>query len=330
MKRLLSSLFAGFLLALSAQAHEIRPAYLEIIEDSTHKVSVLWKQPTQGDVGVKLIPHLSSGWLEGQPSDVTSSHSFYIKRWTGLDAVKTPVQGQKIEIEGLDATITDVLVVIKLANGKSIQQIIKPQEPTFEIGGSSSSLPVLSYLVLGIEHILTGIDHLIFVLGLMLLVRSNKVLVQTITSFTVAHSITLSAAALGLVSVQPSVIETVIAISVVFLGVELVHKFEGRHGLTVKYPWLIAFTFGLLHGFGFAGALSDVGLPEDNIPFALLLFNVGVEIGQLMFVVAVLAVIWIINKIPANKPAWTRFVTPYAIGSFAAFWFIERLIVVFE
>lgn len=317
--------------ALKVSAHEIRPAYLEINEDSLHKVSVLWKQPTQGEVGVKLVPHLTSGWLETAPSDVSSSHSFLIKRWEELDGTKTKLEGQTIQIEGLEATITDVLVVVNLADGRTIQQIITPQTPILKISeNKSGTLPILSYTILGVEHILTGIDHLIFVLGLLLLVNSTKLLIKTITSFTIAHSITLSAAALGLVSVQPSVIETVIAISVVFLGVELVHKFQGKEGLTVRYPWLIAFTFGLLHGFGFAGALADVGLPKDNIPLALLLFNVGVEIGQLLFVAASLAVIWLIHKIPVYKPNWTRFVTPYAIGSFAAFWFIERLLIVFE
>jgi hydrogenase/urease accessory protein HupE len=301
---------------------------LEINEDSGHKVNVLWKQPVQGEVGVKLVPHLTSGWLETAPSDVSSSHSFLIKRWEELDGNKTKLEGQTIQIEGLDATITDVLVVVNLADGRTIQQIITPQTPTLKISeNTSGTLPVLSYTILGIEHILTGVDHLIFVLGLMLLVSSTKILVRTITAFTIAHSITLSAAALGLVSIHPSVIEAIIAMSVVFLGVELVHKYQGRDGLTVRYPWLIAFSFGLLHGFGFAGALLDVGLPKGNIPLALLLFNVGVEIGQLLFVAASLLVIWLIQKTPLRKPDWTRFVTPYAIGSFAAFWFIERLFV---
>ncbi len=330
MKKQILLLWAVLSLSFLALGHEIRPAYLEIQEDSAHRVRVFWKQPVQGDVGVKLVPHLSAGWLEASPNVVSASHSFYIKQWQGLDATQHPLQGQTISVEGLDATITNVLVVVQLANGTNLQRILTPKDPAYTISGNAQTLPVLDYTVLGIEHILTGIDHLLFVLGLILLVDSRKVLIQTITSFTLAHSITLSAAAMGWVHLQPAVVESVIALSVVFLGVELVHKVQGRHGLTIQYPWVIAFTFGLLHGFGFAGALLDIGLPQDNIPVALLLFNVGVEIGQLLFVALILFIIWLFHRIPISKPAWTGLFVPYAIGSFAAFWCIERLVIVFD
>ena len=315
-----------FLVQVSS-AHEIRPAYLGITENNDNTVTILWKQPVAGDVGVKLIPHLSSGWLEKEPTEVSGSHSFFIKKWI----VKTPkgsLAGQKVTIEGLDQTITDVLVNISMANGKTLSEIIRPGNPTFDISANAKPLQVISYVFLGIEHILEGIDHLLFVLGFLLLVSDKKMLFKTITAFTVAHSITLTAATMKWVSVQPAVVETVIALSIVFMAVELVHSYQGHPGLTAKYPWLIAFSFGLLHGFGFAGALADVGLPENAIPLSLFLFNVGVEIGQLIFVFAVLGLIWLVKRTKLPIPNYVKWIPPYAIGSFSAMWFMERLLVI--
>ncbi len=315
-------LFAGVV-----QAHEIRPAYLGITEDKDHTITILWKQPIAGDVGIKLIPHLSSGWLEQQPTELSGSHSFFIKKWI-INAAKGSVAGQVVTIEGLDQTITDVLVNVSLANGKTYSEIIKPTNPTYTISANAKPLQVISYIFLGIEHILEGVDHLLFVLGFLLLVTDKKLLFKTITAFTVAHSITLTAATMKWVTVQPAVVETVIALSIVFMAVELVHTYQGRPGLTAKYPWLIAFSFGLLHGFGFAGALADVGLPENAIPLTLFLFNVGVEIGQLIFVAVVLGILWLVRKSKLSVPEFVKWIPPYAIGSFSAMWFIERLMVI--
>jgi hydrogenase/urease accessory protein HupE len=189
----------------------------------------------------------------------------------------------------------------------------------------TGKVPVPAYLLLGIEHILTGFDHLSFVLGLMLLVRSRVTLVKTITAFTVAHSLTLAAAALGYAHVNPSVIEALVAFSIVFVAVEVVRAYRGQFGLTRRYPWLIAFTFGLLHGFAFAGSLAQIGLPEHNIPLSLLLFNVGVELGQLLFVGAVLAAEVLLRRLRRRLPRWTTWIPPYAIGGLASFWVIQRL-----
>ena len=180
------------------------------------------------------------------------------------------------------------------------------------------------YLVLGIEHILGGIDHLLFVLGLLLIVRGFGLLLKTITAFTVAHSIILAMAALGFVNVPQAPVEAVIALSILFLATELTKQQKGNPGMTARYPWVVALSFGLLHGFGFAGALSEVGLPQTDIPFALLFFNVGVEVGQLMFVAAALCVIWILKRLPWGWPTWSLRVPAYTIGSLAAFWFIQR------
>jgi len=325
--RFLLVIIGLLLLVEIIEAHEIRPAFLGITEDKDHTVTILWKQPVAGDIGIKLIPHLSSGWLEKEPTELSGSHSFFIKKWIVKEG-KESIAGQTITIEGLDQTITDVLVNISLANGKTFSQIIKPTDPTYAISANAKPLQIISYVFLGIEHILEGVDHLLFVLGFLLLVTDKKLLLKTITAFTIAHSITLTAATLKWVTVQPAVVEAVIALSIVFMAVELVHCYQGRPGLTAKYPWLIAFSFGLLHGFGFAGALADVGLPEHAIPLTLFLFNVGVEIGQLIFVVVVLGIIWLVRKSKVHVPAIIKWVPPYAIGSFAAMWFIQRLLVI--
>jgi hydrogenase/urease accessory protein HupE len=188
-------------------------------------------------------------------------------------------------------------------------------------------MPVAAYLTLGIEHILTGFDHLSFVLCLVLLVSGRLKLLKTITAFTIAHSITLAAAALGYVHVSSPLIESLVALSIVFVAVELTRSWKGHQGITTRYPWLIAFTFGLLHGFAFAGSLADIGLPPHNIPGALLLFNCGVEIGQLLFVGAVLAIIAVLRlryAAPANSGRW---LVPYAVGTLASYWMFERIAV---
>ena len=183
-----------------------------------------------------------------------------------------------------------------------------------------------TYLTLGIDHILTGFNHLSFVLGLVLLIRSRALLLKTVTAFTVAHSITLAAAATGYVHPSPPVIEALVALSIVFVAIELVRSWQGTPpSLTVRRPWLIAFTFGLLHGFAFAGSLADIGLPPHNIPMALLLFNCGVEIGQLLFVGAALLVIWALRKVPEPRRLQLRFVVPYGIGTLSTYWMLERL-----
>lgn len=186
-----------------------------------------------------------------------------------------------------------------------------------------------TYLLLGVEHILGGIDHLLFVLALLLLVKGIRRLVATVTAFTLAHSLTLAGATLGFVTMPGPPVEAAIALSIVFVAAEVIHSRQGKSGLTERFPWVVAFTFGLFHGFGFAGALTDIGLPQNSIPLALLFFNVGVEMGQLLFIAAVLGLIWLGRKL-ANRlclphPKWTWAVPPYVIGSLAVFWLIQRI-----
>jgi hydrogenase/urease accessory protein HupE len=327
---LLKRLSAAALLLLGGntllRAHEIRPAYLQITENANHRFDVLWKQPSVGTQLLRLVPQVSNGLLEAEPTEESDANSFVVRRWQNLAVTRASFDGATVRIDGLEYTITDVLISISFSNGQDIQEILRPRNPALVVHlTGTGKVPVPAYLLLGIEHILTGFDHLSFVLGLLLLVRSRLTLIKTITAFTVAHSLTLAAAALGFVHVNPSVIEALVAFSIVFVALELVRAYRGRYGLTARYPWLIAFTFGLLHGFAFAGSLAQIGLPEHNIPLSLLLFNVGVESGQLLFVGAVLLLIAALKRLPHRLPSWTTWIPPYAIGGLASFWVIQRL-----
>jgi hydrogenase/urease accessory protein HupE len=320
--------FVLIFMGLQVSAHEIRPGYLEIKEVAPNVFTIFWKQPISGESGIRLTPVLSSGWLTDSVSVNSSTGTALMRQWT-INSTQS-LAGQTITIEGLKNTITDVMVRIEFADGVHITKIIRPSEPFFVINESQQSeLPVFDYLRLGIEHILFGIDHLLFVLALILLVKGKRRLIKTITAFTIAHSITLAAATLGWVNIPTAPVEAVIALSIIFLAVELVHYYQGKKVFSTQYPWVVAFIFGLLHGFGFAGALSHVGLPQDDIPLTLFLFNVGVELGQLFFVFIILIIIWLIQKTVKKTPKWSRFIPAYAIGCAATFWFFERLMVIY-
>jgi hypothetical protein len=313
-----------------ACAHEIRPAYLELIEQPDGGVLALWKQPLVDSFGVAIAPRLSSGWLDQPPRRQWQTPSHRIQEWT-IAAPRAPLQDQELRIEGLDKTITDVLVRIRFKSGNELTQLIKPEQPHWQLpAGEKSGLPVASYLALGIEHIWTGIDHLLYVFGLILLVPNWRVLLKTITAFTIAHSITLGAASLKIIPVAAAPVEAVIALSIVYVAVELINARRGAIGIAQRAPWLIAFAFGLLHGFGFAGALADTGLPPDNIPLALLLFNVGIEVGQLAFVAAVLGLLALGRRHTPRGADWIVRGAPHVIGSLAAFWLIERTLVAWQ
>jgi hydrogenase/urease accessory protein HupE len=251
---------------------------------------------------------------------------------TGDAAVQTwrvraeNLRGQTLRIDGLETTLTDVLVRVAFTDGSTWVHRLTPRQPASLIPARPNAWSVAgTYLALGVEHILTGIDHLLFVLALLLLTTGTWRLVKTVTAFTVAHSITLGLATLGIVHVPSRPVEAVIALSIVFVAAEIVQARRGRAGLAAQMPWIVAFIFGLLHGFGFAGALSEVGLPEGHIPVALLFFNLGVEVGQLLFVAAVLALVAGTRRIPMVWPRWAGLVPPYAIGSLAMFWVIQRV-----
>ncbi len=313
----------------SAFAHEIRPAYLQILQ-TPFGYQVLWKQPVMGDRAVRLVPHLSNGWLEGPPSGEAVGASFLLRTWRVADRRPDALQNVTVSVEGLERTITNGLVHVELLDGRHQDAILRPDSLSVKLDLSKpSGLPTLAYFRLGVTHILTGIDHLCFVLGLLLLIGPRWRLVKAITAFTAAHSITLALTALGVVTPPSAVVEALVALSILFLAVELVRARRGGTSLTIAHPWMIAFAFGLLHGCAFAGALAEVGLPPGAVPQALLLFNLGVEAGQLLFVGAAIAMSWALVRLSTRLPPLAlsvgRLAPAYGIGSFAAFWVFERL-----
>ena len=323
----ISTFFILFFASLSLYAHEVRPAYFSITQQSEDTYQIVWKVPAMGTGIPKIYPVLPNNWeIIDEQSNLLPGNL----RRTYLVKIKNGLEGNTLQFDGLNKTLIEVLVSIKKSDGIQYSSRIKPSNPSYLIPVTPDRYSVIkTYLLLGFEHILLGIDHLLFVLALLLITKGFGRIVKTITAFTIAHSITLSFAALGFVGLPSAPVEAVIALSIVFLAVELVHYLNGRKGLTVRYPWVVAFTFGLLHGFGFAGALVDLGLPQIDIPWALLFFNVGVELGQLAFVIAAIGVIWLLGKIKFNWPNWVEKVPPYAIGSLASFWMIERVSVFF-
>jgi hypothetical protein len=310
--------------ASTCAAHEVRPSYLELSENRAGEFNVLFKTPMRGDLRLALAPAFSGGAEPLTPIAMRATGDASVQTWR-IKAVE-PLRGQKIGIVGLENTMTDALVRIAFLDGSSWVRRLTPQEPSATIPARQSGWSVAGlYLKLGIEHILLGIDHLLFVLALLIIARDTWLLIKTVTAFTIAHSITLALGTLGYVHVPSAPVEAVIALSIVCVAREIIREQHGEAGLTARLPWLVAFTFGLLHGLGFAGALSEVGLPEGHIPVALLFFNVGVEIGQLLFIAAVLGLIALIQRTRIAWPRWAAVAPAYAIGSVAMFWVFERV-----
>lgn len=320
-------LIAVFILVTAAGAHEIRPAYLEIKETSHGQYSVLWRTPVLSGMRLPVVLKFPDDVLDLTEPVVQELADSLVERRL-VEAEGGTLAGKRIEFLGLQATITDVLVRVQTLDGTYSTTLVKPSLPWIEISASKGPLAVAgAYLVHGIEHIIFGVDHLLFVLALVLIVKSYRVLLLTITSFTVAHSITLALATLGVVHVPGPPVEAAIALSILLVAVEIVRQERGQSGMTARWPWVVAFSFGLLHGFGFASALTQIGLPQSDIPLALFTFNVGVEIGQLAFIGAVLCVIALARRIKVFS-IFDRYALPaasYTIGALAAFWFIERL-----
>jgi hydrogenase/urease accessory protein HupE len=319
----MKGLLLFILLALSgfAQAHEVRPAYLEIVEHHDGTYSLTWKQPSLAEARIAIDPQLPAtctplGERQGEVAD-----GAFVTRWQ----VRCPggLEGQTIRIAGLERTLTSTFVRSQLADGRAIAGVVQASDPSFQFAAARPMLP--AYFLLGIEHILTGIDHVFFVIGLILLVPALLRLVGALTAFTVAHSITLGAAALGFAGLPQASVEVVIALSILVVGYEVVRAARGITGLTYAMPWAVAFGFGLLHGFGFAGALAQIGLPQDAKLGALLLFNLGVETGQLMIVVVAVPIVrWIATR-TAELRRRIQVGAGYSLGAAAAFWMIQRV-----
>jgi hydrogenase/urease accessory protein HupE len=322
-----SRLLMGFLalwLAQTVFAHEVRSGYLELQETAANTFSVLWKIPMKGSARLKLEPRFPEACSERRAVSAQSVAGAMIERWSL--ACEGELSGGTISIAGLDGTLTDVLVHIERLDKNTQTARLTPGSTSFQVLQSASDWQVgMTYFRLGVAHILQGVDHLLFVLALLIIVNSWRTLFVTITAFTIAHSITLAAATLGYIYVPQQPVEAVIALSILFLATEIIHIRHGRPGLAQRWPWLVAFVFGLLHGFGFAGALTEIGLPAQTIPMALLFFNIGVEVGQLLFVTVVIIIHWLWLRMAVRSIRWAQVPAAYTIGSVAAYWTIERV-----
>ncbi|MCC7325663.1 MAG: HupE/UreJ family protein [Burkholderiales bacterium] len=313
-------------LPVSAWAHESRPAYLEINETAPGRYDVLWRTPVLSGMRLPVVIEFADG-TRNLTAPVTRelSDSLVERR---IIEVPGGLAGKRIAFAGLQGTITDVLARVQFRNGVYSTTLVHPSQPWLEISAAVGWPGVAAaYLRHGVDHILLGYDHLLFVLALILIVPGSRKLLWTVTAFTLAHSITLALATLGYVHVPGPPVEAAIALSILLLACEIVRLRRGESSFTARWPWVIAFAFGLLHGLGFASALASIGLPQGDVPLALFAFNAGVEVGQLMFIAVVLGIFALAKRLP-RVGALERHAQPvacYAIGTLASFWFFERL-----
>jgi hypothetical protein len=312
-------------LAGSVCAHEVRPAYLQLRQTSVDGYAVFWKVPALGDsMRLSLYVQLPAACSSLAPPRGFFSAGAYTEEWSVT--CTGGLAGSTIRIDGLTATLTDVLVRVERPDGSAQITRLTSSSPSFVVEAAPRRFEVArTYLVLGIEHILTGVDHLLFVSGLLLLVTGFRRLLLTVSAFTLSHTVTLTLATLGFVHVPPAPVEAAIALSILFVAYEVLRKDEKPNGIAQRKPWLVAFTFGLLHGLGFAGGLSAAGLPAGHIPLALAFFSAGVEVGHFSFVATAVLSIAAARKWLDVLPAWSSRIPPYAIGSMASYWLIARL-----
>ena len=315
----LAAALAVSLLAITTMAHEVRPAYLQISEKADH-YRVLWKQPVKQNTRLPIDPIFPEGCelRDAVAPEVTAGA--LIHHWV----TECDLTSATIHINGLARTLTDVMVRIEHLDGSSDDYILRPESPTLDL--ATAQPPTFSYLIIGVEHLVFGIDHVLFVIGLFLFIKSPIALLKTITAFTVAHSITLALSVLELVKLEQGPVEAIIALSILFLARELVQEEEKRSALTRGRPWIMAFTFGLLHGLGFAGALQDIGLPDDSLWVSLLLFNVGLELGQILVIVILAAFMWLMRRI--DLTVWMTRYAAWLMGIVAAYWTIDRTLLI--
>jgi len=308
-----------------AGAHEVRPAYLELREGEPGAYAFLWKKPSGGEIEIAIAPVMPKECRVTTPGQQLTPGALIVR---GTLECPGGIAGKTIAIDGLATTVTDVLVRVQHADGRVDSVLLKPADASFTFGEAKSLWRRAgAYLHLGVEHILSGFDHLLFVLGLLLIVQGPWRRAATITACTLAHSLTLAAATLGFLSVPAPPVEATIALSILFLGPEIMRRRRGEASFTLRNPWVVAFAFGLLHGLGFAGALAEVGLPRADIPLALFLFNVGVEIGQLAFVAVLLGLAWAARTSGIRWPQVVELLPAYAVGSLGAYWTIQRTLV---
>jgi hydrogenase/urease accessory protein HupE len=311
------------------RAHESRPAYFEVKQTTTGQYSFLWRTPLLSGMRLAVTPEFPRDVRQLKtPVSQETIDSVVTRYW--IEAGPSGLSGKRIEFPGLQGTITDVLVRVELLDGRSWTAIVHPSQPWVEITAAQTGAEVVvTFIVQGIRHILFGADHILFVLGLLLIVKNRWMLLKTITAFTVAHSITLAVATLGFAEAPILPLNAAIALSILFLGPEIVRSWRGETSFTIRNPWVVAFAFGLLHGFGFASALTSAGLPRTELPIALLSFNLGVEIGQLSFVALVLLLERAFRILEVRWPRWAEALPGYTVGSLGAFWTVQRVAIMF-
>ncbi|MGA2281410.1 MAG: HupE/UreJ family protein [Verrucomicrobiota bacterium] len=312
------------LVAPFCQAHPLMNAYLEMIESDDGTTSVTWRHPPPAASGMNMEP-LYPAEVKVVATQPPQDEGAFIRERYVLRGAPRFWSGCFIGLKGTTSGATEVLVRLKLTNGQTQVAVLRGPADVFIVPKQAGrGQAAAAYFQLGVAHILTGVDHLLFVLGLLILVPGRMMLIKTITSFTVAHSITLAIATLGYASAPLPPLNVAIALSIFYLGPEIIRKQRGKTSLTIEHPWLVAFVFGLLHGFGFASGLTSLGLPHTDIPFALLMFNLGVEFGQLCFVFILLALVCSFNRLEIVWPRWVAALPCYTVGSLGAFWTIQR------
>lgn len=311
----------------SALAHESQPGTLEINQLNPDRYDVTWKAPIYYGKPHPARLQLPENWKNIiQPTERHMVDST-IFRWV-VEVESKSIEGAIIRFPGLESTITDVYVRLNRLDSTTMTSVVRPTKPFTELRGERSwHATVGEYILLGVYHILLGVDHLLFVLGLLFIVQNRATLIKTITSFTFAHSITLALATLGLANIPLPPLNAAIALSILFLGPEIVRSQRGDTSLTIKYPWVVAFLFGLLHGFGFASGLTTTGMPKAELPWALLSFNVGVELGQLTFIFIALALASSFRILQIRWPQWVMAMPGYTVGSLGAYWTLQRTVI---
>ena len=332
MRRRIISRTVGIFILLSVfgplgglSAHESQPGLLDIKQVSSGRYHVQWRAPIYFGKPHPARLQLPADWQTvGEPTVRQLPDSFLHGRI--VDVPAQSIDGSVIRFPGLEATITDVFVRVSRLDGSVFHLVVGPNRPFAELRGERPWFrAAIDYLALGFHHIVMGIDHLLFVLGLLIIVADRSMLIKTITAFTVAHSITLALATLGYASIPRPPLNAAIALSILFLGPEIVRVWRGETSFTIEHPWVVAFAFGLLHGFGFASGLSVTGMPRAELAPALLFFNIGVELGQLGFVALTFTLLASLRKMELHWPKWAEMVPGYAVGSLGAYWTIQRV-----
>lgn len=309
-----------------ALADDLQPGYLEIREREavTHQYSITWKAPIRPGFAARVVPIFPRDCAATEPVR-SGDAAALLARWD-IDCGAT-LAGRFVRLSGMENTPADALLRYQSANGITQAARLTPANPIAVILQKADRWQVArTYFVTGVEHILMGYDHLLFVLCLVLLLNGAWRVAATVTAFTIAHSLTLVATTLELISVPGPPVEAAIALSIVFLAVEIVKRKPGELRLSERFPWVVAFLFGLFHGFGFAGALAEIGLPQGEVPMALLTFNLGVEAGQLVIVAVAMLVLWALRRVHALYAARMQMMSAYAIGSIAFMWLLQRVL----